>query len=104
MTTMLRFFSRRKIKGGRAEQKAGAGGRRPLGKPTKGSLACNIMLLDGSDLALEIGVRSCYVTWLPGAPTLHLDWSPQTYLEPQTPPGFPRLPSVADANPGSQSG
>ena len=55
--TMLRFFSRRKIKGGRAEQKAGAGGRRSLGRPTsKHALACNIMLLDGSDLALEIGV------------------------------------------------
>ena len=53
---MLRFFSRRKIKGGRAEQKAGAGGRRAPTKPSKHALSCNIMLLDGSDLALEIGV------------------------------------------------
>ena len=53
---MLRFFSRRKIKGGRAEQKAGVGGRRAPGRLSKHALPCNIMLLDGSDLALEIGV------------------------------------------------
>ena len=53
---MLRFFSRRKIKGGRAEQKAGVGGRRAPGRVSKHALPCNIMLLDGSDLALEIGV------------------------------------------------
>jgi hypothetical protein len=58
VTNMLRFFSRRKIKGGRAEQKAGVGGGRrgAAARPSKGNLACNIMLLDGSDLALEIGV------------------------------------------------
>jgi len=55
---MLRFFSRRKIKGGRAEQKAGAGGRRAPTKPSKHALSCNIMLLDGSDLALEIGKKA----------------------------------------------
>ena len=53
---MLRFFSRRKIKGGRAEQKAGVGSRRAPGRLSKHALPCNIMLLDGSDLALEIGV------------------------------------------------
>ena len=54
---MLRFFSRRKIKGGRAEQKAGVGARnRTPGRVSKHALPCNIMLLDGSDLALEIGV------------------------------------------------
>merc|ERR1719431_1765210 len=54
---MLRFFSRRKIKGGRAEQKAGAGGRRAPSKPSKHALSCNIMLLDASDLSLEIGKK-----------------------------------------------
>ena len=54
---MLRFFSRRKIKGGRAEQKAGVRNRTgPGGRVSKHALPCNIMLLDGSDLALEIGV------------------------------------------------
>ena len=53
---MLRFFSRRKVKG-RADQKVGgAGGRRYHGKYNKNILNCNIMLLDGSDLAIEIGV------------------------------------------------
>ena len=58
---MLRFFSRRKVKG-RADQKVGgggrggAGGRRFSGKYNKNILNCNIMLLDGSDLAIEIGV------------------------------------------------
>ena len=53
---MLRFFSRRKVKG-RADQKVGsAGGRRLAGKYNKNILNCNIMLLDGSDLAIEIGV------------------------------------------------
>ena len=52
---MLRFFSRRKIKG-RADQKVS--GRKVSGKLNKHALACNIMLLDGSDLALEIGVSS----------------------------------------------
>jgi len=55
---MLRFFSRRKIKGGRAEQKAGVGGRRAPGRLSKHALPCNIMLLDGSDLALEIGKKA----------------------------------------------
>lgn len=50
---MLRFFSRRKIKG-RADQKVA--GRKISGKYNKHALPCNIMLLDGSDLALEIGV------------------------------------------------
>ena len=60
--TMLRFFSRRKAKG-RAEQKVGAqsAARKPGGygshKNSKDWLQCNIILLDGSDLALEIGVR-----------------------------------------------
>ena len=58
---MLRFFSRRKIKGGRAEQKAGVGARnRTPGRVSKHALPCNIMLLDGSDLALEIGVRRIF--------------------------------------------
>ena len=57
---MLRFFSRRKVKG-RADQKVGGGGgggggRRYSGKYNKNILNCNIMLLDGSDLAIEIGV------------------------------------------------
>ena len=62
---MLRFFSRRKVKG-RADQKVGGGGggggggpggsRRFSGKYNKNILNCNIMLLDGSDLAIEIGV------------------------------------------------
>ena len=50
---MLRFFSRRKVKG-RADQKVS--GRRVAGKYSKHALPCNIMLLDGSDLALDIGV------------------------------------------------
>ena len=54
---MLRFFSRRKAKG-RAEQKIGVGGKKAVGKHNKHVLSCNIILLDGSDLALEIGV-SC---------------------------------------------
>ena len=52
---MLRFFSRRKAKG-RAEQKVGVGARKAVGKHNKHVLSCNIILLDGSDLALEIGV------------------------------------------------
>ena len=32
------------------------GGKRPPGKVNKNVLACNIILLDGSDLGLEIGV------------------------------------------------
>ena len=57
MSNMLRFFSRRKIKGGRAEQKAGVRNRTGgQGRVSKHALPCNIMLLDGSDLALEIGV------------------------------------------------
>ena len=59
---MLRFFSRRKVKG-RADQKVGGAGgqggqgsRRFSGKYNKNILNCNIMLLDGSDLAIEIGV------------------------------------------------
>ena len=57
VSNMLRFFSRRKIKGGRAEQKAGVRARTgPGGRVSKHALPCNIMLLDGSDLALEIGV------------------------------------------------
>jgi len=56
---MLRFFSRRKIKGGRAEQKAGVRNRTgPGGRVSKHALPCNIMLLDGSDLALEIGKKA----------------------------------------------
>lgn len=55
---MLRFFSRRKVKG-RADQKVGgAGGRRFSGKYNKNILNCNIMLLDGSDLAIEIGKKA----------------------------------------------
>ena len=50
---MLRFFSRRKVKG-RADQKIS--GRKNSGKFNKNALPCNIMLLDGSDLPLEIGV------------------------------------------------
>ena len=56
--TMLRFFSRRKAKG-RAEQKVGnqAAARKPGSyKNSKDMLSCNIILLDGSDLGLEIGV------------------------------------------------
>ena len=68
---MLRFFSRRKIKGGRAEQKAGVGGRRAPGRLSKHALPCNIMLLDGSDLALEIGVS---FPPLPVLPHLSGDW------------------------------
>ena len=56
VSNMLRFFSRRKIKGGRAEQKAGVRNRTGPGRVSKHALPCNIMLLDGSDLALEIGV------------------------------------------------
>jgi len=55
---MLRFFSRRKIKGGRAEQKAGVRNRTGPGRVSKHALPCNIMLLDGSDLALEIGKKA----------------------------------------------
>ena len=54
---MLRFFSRRKVKG-RADQKIS--GRKNSGKFNKNALPCNIMLLDGSDLPLEIGV-SIYI-------------------------------------------
>lgn len=56
---MLRFFSRRKAKG-RAEQKVGnqAAARKPGGhKSSKDMLSCNIILLDGSDLGLEIGKK-----------------------------------------------
>ena len=60
MSNMLRFFSRRKIKGGRAEQKAGVRNRTGPGRVSKHALPCNIMLLDGSDLALEIGVRRIF--------------------------------------------
>jgi len=52
---MLRFFSRRKVKG-RADQKVS--GRRVAGKYSKHALPCNIMLLDGSDLALDIGKKA----------------------------------------------
>ena len=52
---MLRFFSRRKAKG-RQEQKVAVGGKKAVGKNSKHVLSCNIILLDGSDLALEIGV------------------------------------------------
>eukprot|EP00092_Neocalanus_flemingeri_P027862 GFUD01030246.1.p1 GENE.GFUD01030246.1~~GFUD01030246.1.p1 ORF type:complete len:977 (-),score=235.01 GFUD01030246.1:380-3250(-) len=54
---MLRFFSRRKAKG-RAEQKVGVGGKKAPGKHNKHVLSCNIILLDGSDLALEIGKKA----------------------------------------------
>jgi len=54
---MLRFFSRRKAKG-RAEQKVGVGARKAIGKHNKHVLSCNIILLDGSDLALEIGKKA----------------------------------------------
>jgi hypothetical protein len=57
---MLRFFSRRKPRG-RQEQKVGAAAglkRPPAGKINKNVLACNIILLDGSDLGLEIPVSS----------------------------------------------
>jgi len=54
---MLRFFSRRKAKG-RAEQKVGVGGKKVPGKNNKHVLSCNIILLDGSDLALEIGKKA----------------------------------------------
>jgi len=54
---MLRFFSRRKAKG-RAEQKVGFGGKKANGKQNKHVLSCNIILLDGSDLALEIGKKA----------------------------------------------
>lgn len=54
---MLRFFSRRKAKG-RAEQKVGVGGKKAIGKHNKHVLSCNIILLDGSDLALEIGKKA----------------------------------------------
>ena len=58
---MLRFFSRRKAKG-RAEQKVGAqsAARKPgagTHKNSKDFIQCSIILLDGSDLSLEIGVR-----------------------------------------------
>ena len=54
---MLRFFSRRKAKG-RAEQKVGTQVRKPPApnKSNKHLLSCNIILLDGSDLGLDIGV------------------------------------------------
>lgn len=55
--TMLRFFSRRKAKG-RAEQKVITPGRKPVSKPSKYVISCNIILLDGSDLPLEIGVSN----------------------------------------------
>jgi len=54
---MLRFFSRRKAKG-RAEQKIGVNGKKAIGKHSKHVLSCNIILLDGSDLALEIGKKA----------------------------------------------
>ena len=70
---MLRFFSRRKIKGGRAEQKAGVGARnRTPGRVSKHALPCNIMLLDGSDLALEIGVRRIFFAPFSSPPATHL--------------------------------
>ena len=56
---MLRFFSRRKAKG-RAEQKVGMGangGQARKGKPSKYVVACNIVLLDGEHLALDMAVR-----------------------------------------------
>ena len=64
--TMLRFFSRRKAKG-RAEQKVGAqsAARKPGAgalKNSKDFIQCSIILLDGSDLSLEIGVRF-YLYW-----------------------------------------
>jgi len=59
---MLRFFSRRKAKG-RAEQKVGAqsAARKPgagTHKNSKDFIQCSIILLDGSDLSLEIGKKS----------------------------------------------
>merc|ERR1719187_1178495 len=55
---MLRFFSRRKPKG-RTEQKVPHGTRRPYGAgKNKNQLACNVILLDGSDLALDIGKKA----------------------------------------------
>ena len=53
---MLRFFSRRKPKGRQEQKVVVQGGKRPPGKVNKNVLACNIILLDGSDLGLEIGV------------------------------------------------
>jgi len=55
---MLRFFSRRKPKG-RTEQKVNHGSRRQgvTGK-NRNLLACNAILLDGSDLALDIGKKA----------------------------------------------
>ena len=62
---MLRFFSRRKPKG-RKEQRPGAycssgNGtyRKPLGPTPKNKniLACKIILLDGTDLSIDISVR-----------------------------------------------
>ena len=59
---MLRFFSRRKVKG-RADQKIS--GRKNSGKFNKNALPCNIMLLDGSDLPLEIGVSIFFFEIIP---------------------------------------
>ena len=56
---MLRFFSRRKAKS-RAEQKVGlqSSARKTGGnKNSKDFIQCNIILLDASDLSLEIGVN-----------------------------------------------
>ena len=99
VSNMLRFFSRRKIKGGRAEQKAGVRNRTgPGGRVSKHALPCNIMLLDGSDLALEIGVSffalppflllmqlTCLLTYLPPPPHMNIGhyWLPH---QPHTTP------------------
>ena len=56
---MLRFFSRRKPRGRQEQKVVAGGGKRPPGKVNKNVLACNIILLDGSDLGLEIGVSDC---------------------------------------------
>jgi len=55
---MLRFFSRRKPKG-RTEQKVNQGSRRQdVRAKNRNLLACNVILLDGSDLALDIGKKA----------------------------------------------
>jgi len=54
--TMLRFFSRRKAKG-RADQKVVNQQQLRNLKVNKHVLSCNIVLLDGSDLPIEIGKK-----------------------------------------------
>ena len=93
---MLRFFSRRKIKGGRAEQKAGVGGRRAPGRLSKHALPCNIMLLDGSDLALEIGVS--FPPFLASSTHLSGDWQGLTLPALPLHMNRPLLPATSTAH------